>query len=70
MASIFGGLLGLGPGIYLFGLLVRRYGGSTPVKAMAVGAVVVAFAVGSIALAWLTLRLEKKPPVTGGSIRP
>jgi hypothetical protein len=58
MASIFGGLLGIGPGIYVLGILVKGHGGS----ALAVGAgtlvVVAAFAIASISFAWLTLRLE------------
>lgn len=60
MASIFGGLLGIGPGIYLLGKLVKGHTGS----ALAIGAgtlvVVAAFGIGSISLAWLTLRLAAK----------
>jgi hypothetical protein len=60
MASIFGGLLGIGPGIYVLGILVKGHSGS----ALAVGAgtlmVVAAFGLGSISLAWLALRLEAK----------
>ena len=60
MASIFGGLLRMGPGIYLLGTLVKGHSGS----ALAIGAgtlvVVAAFGIGSIGLGWLTLRLEAK----------
>ena len=62
MASIFGGLLGIGPGIYLLGIVVKGHTHS----AVAIGGgtlmVLVAFGIGSIGLGWLTLRLEAKPP--------
>ena len=60
MASIFGGLIGIGPGIYLLGWMVKGHGHS----AVAVGGgtllVVLAFGLGSIGLGWLTLRYEAK----------
>lgn len=61
MASIFGGLLGLGPGIYLFGQLARGRGGSALTAIVGTAAVVLLFGIGSLGLAWVTLRLVPKP---------
>ena len=60
MAAIFGGLLGIGPGVYLLGLLVRGHHKSAAAVLVGTVAVVVAFAAGALALGWLMLRLEAK----------
>ena len=61
MASLFGGLLGLGPGIYAFGHLVKGQGRSALVVTGGTMVVVLAFGAGSLALAWLALRFVSKP---------
>lgn len=60
IASLFGGLIGLGPGIYLFGYLNKVGGHTALVTAAGTIAVVVAFGICSLSLAWLTLRLDKR----------
>jgi hypothetical protein len=60
MAAIFGGLLGVGPGIYLMGLIVRGHHKSAPAVLAGTVAVVLAFGAGALALGWLMLRLEAK----------
>jgi len=60
MAAIFGGLLGLGPGIYLLGLMMRGHQRSAAGILVGTVAVALAFAVGALALGWLMLRLEPK----------
>jgi hypothetical protein len=60
IASLFGGMLGLGPGIFLFGHLAKLWGHSALVTAAGTLVVVVVFGIGSLSLAWLTLRLEKR----------
>ena len=60
MASIFGGLLGVGPGIYLLGAVVKGHSRSAVAVGLGTLLVLAAFMVGSIGLAWLTLRLEAK----------
>jgi hypothetical protein len=60
MASIFGGLLGIGPGIYLFGHLLRVGGRSALMTIAGTGMVVVAFVLGASLLTFLTLRLVVK----------
>ena len=60
MAAIFGGLLGVGPGIYLMGLIVRGHHKSAAAVLAGTVAVVLTFGVGALALGWLMLRLEAK----------
>jgi hypothetical protein len=60
MASIFGGLLGIGPGIYVLGILVKGHGGSALAVGVGTLVVVAAFGIASISFAWLALRLEAK----------
>jgi hypothetical protein len=60
IASIFGGLLGLGPAIFILGKLVRHGHGAavwTLAGTVAAGAT---FMAGSLLLAWITLRLVPK----------
>jgi hypothetical protein len=62
MASIFGGLAGMGPGIFLFGRILQAGGGHSAASVIVATAVVTAcFALGAIILGWLTLRLVPKP---------
>lgn len=60
MASIFGGLLGFGPGVLLFGRLARAGSSSTAIALGGTAAVLLCFGLGSMGLAWLTLRLVPK----------
>jgi hypothetical protein len=53
-------MIGLGPGIFLFGHLTKLGGRSALVTAAGTLVVVVAFGLGSLSLAWLTLRLVKR----------
>lgn len=60
MASIFGGLLGLGPGVLLFGRIAKGGGSSAAIAVAGTAVVIVSFGLASICLAWLTLRLVPK----------
>lgn len=61
IAGLMGGLLGLGPSILLFGRIIGASHGSTPSVLAAIGVVIAGFAVGSLLLTWVTLRLVPKP---------
>jgi hypothetical protein len=61
MASIFGALLGLGPGVYLLGKIVQFGHGAAPYKIIGTLACLSLFLILSIAAGALTLRLVAKP---------
>ncbi|HSU39328.1 MAG TPA: hypothetical protein VLJ38_07165 [Polyangiaceae bacterium] len=61
MASIFGALLGLGPGVYLLGKIVQFGHNATPYKILGTVACFSLFVVLSMVAGALTLRLVAKP---------
>jgi hypothetical protein len=60
VASILGGVLGLGPGVLLFGAVTRGQGGSKSSVLMGTIAIVAVFALGSIVSGRLALGLVRK----------
>ena len=61
IAGLMGGLLGLGPSILLFGRIVTAGHGSAPFVIAATAVVISGFTLGSLLLAWVSLRLVPKP---------
>ena len=61
MASIFGALLGLGPGVYLLGKIVQVGHGAPAYKIIGTVACLSLFLIVSTAAAALTLKLVAKP---------
>jgi hypothetical protein len=60
VASILGGLVSMGPGVFLFGRLVRGHGGSVSSAVIGTAAVIAVFALGSIVAGRLALGLVPK----------
>jgi uncharacterized protein (DUF983 family) len=61
IASIMGGLLGLGPAVLLLGKIVKYGHGSRVWVVVATAAAALLFMTGSVLLGWLTARLIPKP---------
>jgi hypothetical protein len=61
VASIMGGLIGLWPGVLLFGRITRGHGGHSLAMGLGTLAIVVAFGAGSILAGRLALGLVRKP---------
>lgn len=57
MASIMGGLIGIGPGIYALGKIVKQGHGSAVYTVAGTAAAAACFMAGSLLLAWITQRL-------------
>jgi uncharacterized protein (DUF983 family) len=62
MASIMGGLLGIGPGIYALGKIVKLGHGSVIYTVAGTAIAAAFFMTGSLLLAWITQRLVPKNP--------
>jgi hypothetical protein len=60
IASLLAGMLSLGPGVFLFGRIVKAGGGSKPAVVAGTACIALLFAVVTVAVAWATLRLEQK----------
>jgi hypothetical protein len=60
VASVMGGLLGIGPGIYALGKIVNRGHGSAVYTVAGTAAAAACFMAGSLLLAWITERLVPK----------
>ena len=60
MASILGGLIGIGPGALMFGRILHAEGRSAASMIEATAFVAGSFALGSVLFGWLTLRLVPK----------
>jgi hypothetical protein len=60
VASVMGALLGVGPGIYVLGKIVRMKPGSPLYTIVGTAAAASLFALGSLLLGWLTRRLVPK----------
>jgi hypothetical protein len=60
MASIIGGLLGMGPGIYILGQIVKRGHGSALGILAGTAAAGLTFVCASLLLGWITRRLVSK----------
>jgi hypothetical protein len=61
MAAMIGGLVALGPAILLFGRIIKAGHGSKLYLVAATVLVVLAFGLASLALARITMRLDRKP---------
>ena len=61
IAGLLGGLVGMGPSIFLFGRIVAAGHGSAPSVVAGTATVIAGFALGSILLTWITLALVPKP---------
>lgn len=60
MASIMGGLLGIGPGIYALGTIVKHGHGSAVNTVAGTATAAAFFMAGSLFFAWITQRLVSK----------
>jgi hypothetical protein len=54
------GMLSLGPGVLLFGRIVKAGGHSKPAVVAGTACIALLFVVVTVAVSWATLRLEKK----------
>ena len=60
VAALLAGMLSLGPGVLLFGRISKAGGGSKPAVIAGTACIAVIFLVVTVAVTWVTFRLEKK----------
>jgi hypothetical protein len=60
VVSLLAGMLSLGPGVILFGRIVKAGGHSKPSVVAGTACIALLFGVVTVAVAWATLRLERR----------